>query len=133
MLVARLLIGQRLQVFVGLDDNLIHLLGYGQHLLYVVHQAVVLSLLAFVLERQLRINIYLVQLHILYAIALIQHPPYLYHGHEGWIIHVYLLFFGVYTNKITLLRPCGHSTERQKQHCDADAFHCFCVFVQVQK
>ena len=125
MFVARLLIGQRLQVFVGLDNNLVHLFGNGQHLLYVIHKAVVLHSLAFVFKRQRRVNIYLVQLHILYAVALIQHPTHLYHRHKGGIIHVYLLLFGVYTELAVLLRPRVGDTEQHKEHGHTKAFHFF--------
>ena len=83
MLVLRLLVGQRLQEVVRLDDDVVHLLRYRQHLLHVSHKAVVSLALLVVLENQLRVDRERIQLYILYAVALVQSLAHLHERHEG--------------------------------------------------
>ena len=106
--VAGFLVGQRLQVFVGLDDDIMTFLRNGQHLLHVVNQAVILLALLLVLESGLRIHIHVVHLHVLNAIAVDKRLTHFHHWHIGGRIHHDLTVFRI--DVLTLLCPRGKAT-----------------------
>ena len=93
VLLARLLVGQRLQVGRRLHHNHACLLGNGQHRLYVLHQSHVGTLLFLTAECHGWKDIDIVHLHVLNAVAVLQHLTYPHSGYEGGTVHVHLLPF----------------------------------------
>ena len=92
--ILRLLVRQHVKQLGCLYQHLSGLLGDGQHLLHVVHEAHVCLCLFLVLESQLRIHIHVVHLHILDAVALIEHLSHLHCRHEGGRVHLCQHLFG---------------------------------------
>lgn len=83
MSVARLLVGQRFHVGVGLDDGIFGQFGYGKHFLYVGHQAVESGAFLFVLEFERGIFVERRIDHVGDAVAVIGDFAYLHKHRNG--------------------------------------------------
>ena len=113
MLVLRLFVGQRLQILSRFNEHLSGLLGDGQHLLHVVHQSLVRLRLFLVLERQLRVHVHVVHLHILDAVAFMQCFPHLHGRHEGRRVHLCEHLLG---SQLLFLLPHGRGSSHHRQY-----------------
>ena len=83
MFIASLLVGQRFQILIGFNDDIMAFFRYGQHLFHVVHQTVVLLALFLILERRLRVHIHIVHFHILDAVTIDERLTHAHHRHIG--------------------------------------------------
>ena len=113
VLVLGFFVGQCLQIVVGLDNEHVHLLGDGQHLLHVINQSVVSLSLLGILKHGLRVAVDGVQLNILYAVAALKCFSHLHHGHKRGVVHVDLAVLGMHLGL--------HMIRLRRQSCRRDA------------
>ena len=100
MLVLGFLVRQCLKILVCLNDNLVHLLGYGQHFLDIVYNPVVRSTLLGILKRWGRVYIYIVQLNILYGVVVYKSLSHPHHRHKRRVVHVNIPVLRIDTDAI---------------------------------
>ena len=121
MLVASFFVGQSLEIFVGLADDLVTFLRNRQHFFHVIDEAVVLLSLLLVFEGRGRINVDVLQLDILNRIAVGKGFSDFHHRLEGRRVHIDSSVFGIHS---TVVLGDGSRSDEANAEQEKDSFHC---------